>query len=206
MNSRFNEDLSNEEALGRFLDTIYPTLFDGFKIQRIVDVNLQHRGVDLVISKDGVDYYIDEKAQLDYLNFKLPTFAFEISYIKDNIEHLGWLFDKSKETNSYFLINGIYLNDPKDINKGFEKCSIISVNRCKLIHLLESKKLDLSNITRINNIIRSGIEEKSIEICELNPRTQGRFYFSKSNKSEEPINLVLYIDFLIESKVAKRIY
>lgn len=206
MISKFNEDLSKEEALGRFLDKIYPTLFKGYDIQRISNIDLQHKGIDLILSKEGNEYYIDEKAQLDYLNNELPTFAFEISYLKNGNENSGWLFDKTKDTQRYFLVTGIYLNNPENINEGFKDCNIISVDRIKLINLLESKGLDFNSTTKINNRIRSCTEEKGIKIKELNPQTEGRFYYSKSNKSEQPINLVLYIAFLIKSNVAKKIY
>lgn len=65
MKSNFDKDISNETLLGNYLDTIYPKLFDGFSIKRIVDVNQQHHGIDLVISNEAKSYYIDEKAQLD---------------------------------------------------------------------------------------------------------------------------------------------
>ena len=206
MNSKFNEDLSKEEALGRFLDKIYQNLFIGYDIQRITNIDLQHKGIDIIISKDEEQFYVDEKAQLDFLNNELPTFAFEISYLKNETENFGWLFDKAKLTQRYFLITGIYLNNPENIKEGFKDCNIISVNREKLIFLLNSKGLDSANTKKINDRIRSGTKEKGIEIQELNYRTEGRFHFSKSNKSEQPINLILYIDFLIKSKVAKKIY
>jgi hypothetical protein len=206
MDSKFNSDLSKEEALGRFLDKIYPTVLQGYQIERINNIENQYQGIDLILTKEGKNHYIDEKAQLDYLNNELPTFAFEISYLKNGIEKFGWLFDKTKLTQKYFLITGIYLNNPKNINEGFKDCNIISVDRIKLLNLLESKNLDFNSTTKINSRIRSSKEEKGIEIKELNKNTEGRFYYSKSNKSEQPINLVLYIDFLIKSNVAKKIY
>lgn len=206
MKSNFKEDLSKEELLGIFLDDIYPTIIEGYQIERISDIEQQHRGIDLIISRDGQNYFIDEKAQLDYLNKELPTFAFEISYLKNSKENFGWLYDKTKQTHKYFLITGIFLNNPEDINEGFQKCIITSVDRVKLIALLKLKGLDIETITKYNDNIRSGTAEKNVNINELNSYSEGRFYYSKSNKSEQPINLVLYLDFLIRSKVAKRIY
>lgn len=205
MHSKFNEDLSKEVALGQYLDTIYPIVFEGCVIQRITDNALQHQGVDLIISKEGRDFYIDEKAQLDYLDKNLPTFAFEISYLKNGKEHLGWLFDESKLSQRYFLVTGIFLNNPQNFNEGFKSCAILSVDRVKLLKLLNSMGLNAQTVVEINSNIRSSTLEKAIPIKELNAYTQGRFYYSKSNKSEQPINLVLYLDFLIQSKVAKKI-
>ena len=35
-------------------------------------MNLQHQGVDLIYNHKGIDYFVDEKAQLDYINKNLP--------------------------------------------------------------------------------------------------------------------------------------
>lgn len=206
MKSNFEDDLKKEQYLGNYLDTIYSEVLKDFKIERKNDSSSQNQGIDLVISNDEVEFNVDEKAQLDYLNLDLPTFAFEISYIKDNRQKLGWLFDKTKKTNKYFLITGIFLNDKNDIKKGFKSCKIISVDRTKLIFFLKSRGLNFTRISEINQSIRNGKEDNKIPIAELNSRIEGNMYFSKSNKAEMPINLVLYLDFLLKSKIAKKVY
>ena len=169
--------------------------FKGYNIERIKDLDLQHQGIDLIITKNQFEYYIDEKAQLDYINTALPTFAFEISYLKNGVQKKGWLFDNDKKTQKYFLITGIFLNNLEDINKGFKSCIITSVDRNKLIKLLESRGLTHDKIQEMNLEIRSGLNENAIPIKELNSHSEGKFYFSKNNKAEQPINLVLKIDF-----------
>ena len=119
MESKYNEDYNKEVLLGKYLDTLYTDLFPGLTIERINDFAEQHNGVDLIISKGDDRYIIDEKAQLDYIDKTLPTFAFEITYLKGGQEILGWLFDKRKKTHKYFVITGIYLNVAGDISQGF---------------------------------------------------------------------------------------
>lgn len=206
MDSNFKDDLSKEIILGKYLDNIYHEKLMGYNIERITDLDLQHQGIDLIISKEEKHYFIDEKAQLDYLNIELPTFAFEISYLKNGVEKNGWLFDSHKKTQKYFLITGIFLNNPEDIKEGFKSCSIISVDRAKLINLLESRGLTHEKIQEMNLEIRGGTNENAIPIKELNAQNEGKFYFSKNNKAEQPINLVLKIDFLIKENVAKKIH
>ena len=205
MESNFEKDLSKEQMLGKYLDGIYPHILKGLNIQRISDDEQQHRGIDLVISHNGKEYYIDEKAQLDYLEIDLPTFAFEITYIKDGEQRLGWVFDKSKLTHKYFAITGIFCNTEKIPESGFKSCKITSVDRARLVNRLKSKGLDYERIMQINQEIRSGTTENRIAVNELDERTEGYFYYSKSGKAEQPINIVLKLDFLIQSEAAKKI-
>ena len=206
MNSNFNKDLSREELLGKYLDGIYSDTLKDFNIERISDIDLQHRGVDIIISRSGNNYHIDEKAQLDYTGHDLPTFAFEITYLKHGEQKLGWLFDAHKVTDKYFVITGIFLNTPNDFNKGFKSCKITSVDRTRLVRLLSTKGLEIQRILEINQELRSGSREGSIAVKELDSRSEGNFYFSKSNKAEQPINIVLKLDYLIKNGVAKKVH
>lgn len=203
MKSSFDSDLSKEALLGKYLDDIYPDKFKGFNIQRVSDSEHQHKGVDLVISKGNMEFYIDEKAQLDYIEKDLPTFAFEITYIKDNNQKQGWLFDKHKVTDRYFTITAITCNEYYKPESGFKSCKITSVDRVKLIQLLESRGLTYERIVEINQEIRKGTAEGKIPVNELN-HSEGNFHYS-TQKVERPINIVLKLQFLIDSGVAKSI-
>lgn len=76
--SQFMADLKKEAFLAKYLDGLYPKLFkkSSFSLQRVRDLSQQHKGVDLILTNHYNSYYVDEKAQLDYLNRSLPTFAF----------------------------------------------------------------------------------------------------------------------------------
>lgn len=210
--STFDIDLSKEGELGKLLDVIYPTIpnFAGWTIERISDKEQQHRGIDLIISKGEKVFYIDEKAQLDYIGRELPTFTFEISYLnKHNEEKLGWFLDRSKVTNAYYLITNISFNNPSDIKEGLKTCKILSVDRQKLLNFLVSIGLTGEVILEMNNKIRTGKaiekEEEKIEANGLHFYSEGRFHYSKGKK-EKPINLTLGLLFLIEKGIAKVIY
>ncbi|WP_298156173.1 hypothetical protein [Flavobacterium sp.] len=191
--------------LGKYLDSIYPSIFEGFNVKRISDNEQQHRGIDITISKNGKEFFVDEKAQLDYLEHDLPTFAFEITYIKDGQQRQGWLYDAEKVTDRYFAITGITCNTSNEPKTGFKSCKITSVHRGKLINLLTSKGLTYHRISEINQELRSGTADGKILIPELESRTEGNFHYT-TGKAERPINIVLKLEFLIAEGVAKRIH
>ena len=210
MRSSFNDDLRNEQILGNYLDKIYSEIFDPKEIEitRISAIDKQNSGIDLTIHhiKSSRIFNVDEKAQLDYINSDLPTFAFEISYLKQGVIKQGWLFDDSKLTNYYFLITAIRATKEQDITTGVESLKIYSINRLKLKQLLQEKGLSKDVIESYDNRIRKNKENGKINIEELNPKTEGRFYYSKTNKNERPINLVMRLSYLIKKGVGKTIY
>ena len=210
MGSSFKKDLRNEQLLGSYLDEIYCEIFDpqDIDITRITDYDKQNSGIDLSIHhiQSSKTFNVDEKAQLDYINIDLPTFAFEISYLKQGEYRQGWLFDKSKVTHYYFLVTAIHTKKDQDISKGIESVKIHSVNRFKLIQLLEEKGLSQRIIEGYEKEIRNGSQFGAIEIEELNNKKEGVFYYSKNNKTESPINIVLKLSYLVKSGVGKVIF
>lgn len=200
--SNFRQDLNKEELLSLHLDKVYDELDLNFT--RVKDINEQHRGIDLKYNHRGRDYLIDEKAQLDYINSDLPTFTFELSYIKDGSLKKGWFYDRSKDTDHYFLVTGIKAVDKTDLTKGFTACKITSVNRGKLIQHLTSIGLTAKKLFEYASEIRNARKEGKTIISELK-WSEGAMYFSPQ-KSEEPINLQLRLHYLISNGLAKRIY
>ena len=209
MKSNFYQDLSREELLGTYLDSYYPTIFKDtvFKVERVRDRHLQHRGVDLLL-KSAVDgcYFVDEKAQLDYLNVALPTFAFELSYLKKEDWHLGWLLDRTKLTTIYFLVTNICPLSRTDLSKGLTKLKITGIYRAKLLKLLAQKGLTQKRLLALDKEIRDNSIDGKITIPELDAKREGAFYFSKKNKLEQPINLVLKLDFLVRADVGSVLF
>ena len=207
-NSNFESDLSKEATLGVYLDSYYQNIFEksNYTIERVSDINLQHQGVDLILKSGINEYLVDEKAQLDYLNKSLPTFAFELSYLKNKEWRLGWLLDETKITNIYFLVTNIHTKQAGNLESGITKIKITGIYRDRLITLLESKGLAKTELIELEKNIRLGEQEGKISIKELNPKTEGALYFSKSNKAEQPINLVLKLDYLIKNSVGKVLF
>ena len=205
ISSSFKKDLSKEEILSTYLDELYAKKYNtsNFSIQRITDLDLQHKGVDLILDNKKEKFNVDEKAQLDYLNHSLPTFAFEISYLKNNEWRKGWLFDENKITDIYFLITNIYTKTPNNLSSGLSKIKITGIYREKLIKLLSKKGLTESVLYKLEKEIRKSEAHGKIELEQLDSKTEGLIYYSKTNKNEQPINLVLKLDFLIKNKTGK---
>lgn len=201
MKSTFISDLKKEKQLSRLLDVYYREHLIYYDTERVSDVNNQMEGVDVIFThtqrKDI--FYVDEKAQLDYVNEDLPTFAFELGYHKNGIYKDGWLFDTHKKTDFYALATAIYEDEPGV----FTSCKITLVNRKKLLSYL-----------RLQNITKQVLEDYrtanqalhgKVMLDELCQRNEGYLYFSKNNKMEKPFNLVLKLNFLVEHGIAKRL-
>jgi len=60
-------------------------------------------------------------------------------------------------------------------------------------------------ITLEKNIRNNNINGK-IPIPELAEKKEGVFYFSKNNKKEQPINVVLKLSFLLQQGVGKVLF
>ncbi|MGB3143240.1 MAG: hypothetical protein WBB24_03960 [Maribacter sp.] len=201
MKSKFTSDLNKEKQLSRLLDVYYQKHLIHYHTKRVHDLENQLAGVDVVFihKKNKERFYIDEKAQLDYVNDDLPTFAFELGYYKKDIFKEGWLFDPKKITDFYALATAIYEDEPGV----FTTCKITLVNREKLCSFLELHKITkvvLNEYLTENNELHG-----KLKINELNHRTEGYLYFSKNNKLEKPINLILKLDFLLANGIAKRL-
>ncbi len=206
--SNFDDDLSKESILGRFLDEYYLEILSSsnYTIRRVGDISLQYKGVDLILSHGDKKFYVDEKAQLDYINKSLPTFAFEISYLKNQNWHLGWLLDDEKLTDIYFLISNIYTKQNSDLSSGLSRIKIIGIYREKLQSFLNQKGLNKLYLLSLEKQIRAGSIEGKIPIKELDGSNEGAMYFSKQHKNEQPINLVLKLKFLLDNSIAKILY
>jgi len=202
--SFFYRDLSKEHILSKYLDSIYKELLLPFN--RVNNLDMQFKGVDLIYDKKGANIYIDEKAQLDYLNSDLPTFTFELSYLKAGKLKTGWFLDSTKISHFYFLVTNIQAQDANDISKGIIKCKITSVNRHKLNRFLHEIGLSFDKLSQYDDSIRKikNPNKKTI-INELFQNSQGCIVYSEHLK-EKPINLMLKLNFLIEQGIAKRIY
>ncbi|MDF0714825.1 hypothetical protein PY092_01580 [Muricauda sp. 334s03] len=201
MKSNFKADLSKEKQLTPLLDFYYKKHLKHHSFERVSHIKKQLQGIDLILkdNQSGKSFYLDEKAQLDYINESLPTFAFELFYQKAGIQKQGWLFDTSKKTHFYALVTSIY-SDETDM---FTSCSITFVNREKLIFLLDKTGLSRTYLEQI--ITENQDVHGKLVLEKLNPQTEGYLFFSRKNKAEKPINLVLKLDYLERIGVAKKL-
>ncbi|NJX13939.1 hypothetical protein [Tamlana crocina] len=202
--STFKHDLKQERILNEYLDSIYHSKKLNFS--RVNELEQQHRGVDVIFSHHSTDYFIDEKAQLHYLNKDLPTFTFELSYLNkyQKIKE-GWLFDKSKKTHFYFLVTAILLKKSKPkltTPNDVLSLKITSVNREKLIDHLNQIGLSRQQLDEYDFDIRNTLSFGKNIIPELNEKRAGLIYYTQHLK-ERPINLQLRLQYLIDKNVAK---
>lgn len=203
MRSYFEADLDKEMLLAKYLDKIYEHL--EIDLIRISDLNLQYQGVDLKFHFNGTEYHIDEKAQLNYINSNLPTFAFELSYFKGKSLKLGWLLDGRKSTTHYFLVTDIHAEENRDGSLVFSTVQIISVHRNKLLFELDKLGLTAKKIRAYDKEFRQKNLKGQKAIDELDEKREGKMHLS-AQLAEKPLNLVLRLEFLIRLGVAKKIY
>lgn len=198
--SNFLSDLEKERKLFVLLDSYYKKHLKHYNFERIHDIERQIQGVDLILTHKTKDalFSVDEKAQLDYINEDLPTFAFELYYEKNGQARKGWFFDTNKKTDFYSLITAIYSDAPNR----YTSCKITWVNRKKLIAFLSDRKLSESTLKKYWNVGEN--KKGKFELGQLDLRTEGYLYFSTQNKAERPVNLILKLDFLFENGIAKR--
>ncbi len=196
LKSNFKSDLKKEQSLTILLDKIYTSKLKNYVYKRVNEYGLQLKGVDVIFEHktSKKEFFIDEKAQLDYVNENLPTFAFELSYMKDREEKKGWLFDERKKTDFYALVTSIFIDSGE-----YSSCKITLVNRGKLIEKLTSLDLNFSNLKDY----RTKESHGRILLEQLNQKKEGYLFLSTKNKAEDPLNLVLKLDWLLDTKIAK---
>lgn len=197
--SYFKADLAKEQRLAPLLDEYYKKHLVHYSFKRITNLKEQFLGIDVVFTHKttGQEYSIDEKAQLDYINEDLPTFAFELAYYKNNVQKEGWFYDQNKKTAFYALVTAIY----DDRDQFFSSCKITLVNRKKLQFVLNQKGI---GATTFKNQYAKGGHGKICVEC-LNDRKEGYLFLSAKNKIEKPLNLILRLNWLLEVGVAKRL-
>ncbi|MGW9684546.1 hypothetical protein [Flagellimonas sp. 2504JD1-5] len=200
MKSNFKADLAKEKRLASLLDSYYQKHLKFYTFERVYDLKQQLSGIDLILKNKttGETFFVDEKAQLDYINETLPTFAFEICYLKNRVDKPGWLFDSAKVSHFYALVTSIF----SDEDEIYTSCNITFVNRQKLIPYLAKRGLTQAFLKEIISANKDLHGKLLLE--NLDPKTEGYLFFSRKNKAENPVNLILKLEFLCRIGVGKR--
>lgn len=108
--SNFNNDIKVESEIGKFLDKNYYPTVTGGSFERVTDLKLQRKGVDVLFINDNKQIcYIDEKAAIHFFKVhskktNLKTFAFELMNTKSG--NIGWFLNDNLFTEVYNLIYG----------------------------------------------------------------------------------------------------
>lgn len=219
--SNFNHDLNQEQILGRHLDKVYASQKRPGTLTRVSSPDYQNSGVDLIYSDENKNgrfsYYIDEKAQLTYLNKSLPTFAFELSYILGNEQKKGWLFDSRKITYYYFLITSIYLK--QGVSKlthedDIAECTLTKVHRGNLQKMLSNTKVTNPNSDDLLKQFE-GIELTALVCEQISDKLRASEQGSSTTKTlqlneymkmlytgflaEKPINIVINLNYILKN-------
>lgn len=191
--SRRVSDSTAEYQLSLFLDQyFYPRLstLTHFTYQRVTSRSTQLKGVDVIASKDAIEYYIDEKAQLYYINRPLETFAFEIDSIQNNVYRKGWLINDNLITNYYLLIWPYAVhNDLLRINSfDFTKLECLAISKTKITHFLSNADWDNQRLMNISKQLTESGHKGRYYV------NQPDFYIVRSDAkkySEAPTNVVI---------------
>ena len=207
--SRRTNDLAAESQLAVFLDKYlyadFPTKASFSEIKRIYDKDEQLQGVDVEFrGTDGHIYYVDEKAQLYYLNQNLPTFAFEILFKRGYEDTIGWLCNPSLKTDLYMLI---WPFASQDTCYGitwdrFTKLDCLLVSKDKILRMLANYGLTVDRMQQDAMNIRANGQTGKIPIHGL----RGIYYYASNSSryQEAPINIVVAKPLLMN--IAQRRY
>ena len=213
--SNFKKDIHDEEWFSSILDRdFYPEFMTrlnrkrpdkNFSLKRITDKERQFQGIDIVISesKASTEYLIDQKAQLDYRGIKLPTFTFELSYLKDGRNNIGWLLDTKKKTTQYFLFRHIFLSKDHHL----ESCLMDSIVVQRLKGFLSKFGLNDEYLLEITDKLDQSlnIEDDLFETDKENryglkilPQSLNKLVTLciSPKKAERPVNLLVFLDKL----------
>lgn len=188
--STYAHDLRQEQLLQPYLDQCYAA--HGISVERFHDREHQLKGVDVVLSKGGISYKVDEKAQLHYIGQRLPTFALEIDYMRNGEVRPGWLFDKRKATEVYAFVFDIVTGSSVALNEQPTSvhAEVILVNRTRLVSRLAASGLSEGMLFRISREVRSArAQNRSM-------RSPGVRLILSAQLNEEPVNLLVERHFL----------
>jgi hypothetical protein len=200
-------DSNAEQEVAKFLDeNFYKNNVSEFK--RFTNKEDQLKGKDVEFSLgDLKNIIIDEKAQIYYVNKNIPTFAFEINFLRvGGILTRGWLFDESKETEYYLLI---WITAEKDRNfnaTDITKLDCLLVKREAILVFLIIQGLTNEFVNKISSEIR----EKEIPGKQQERVYDSCYFYYSPHLAEKPINIVIRKEklkelaiktFIVEKKV-----
>lgn len=208
------DDMTAEQQLAKYLDIyLYNRLPEHFKnFTRISDKVYQMQGIDFTIDyDDNGSHFIDEKAQLHYMDICLNTFAFEINFIgRDDFLHDGWLFNHDLKTDAYMLIwpqETVYHKAIISIDKKYRRTKIRNILKSLDFNDFETVECYLIKRDSIKGFLEdNGWDEQRIfdKADELRAKRQFYkspaddnidsfyFYFSSPDIYQEaPVNIVI---------------
>ena len=198
--SRRAADMDAESQLAAFLDEhLYaPLLHEGgfVSIERVTDKALQLKGVDVIAKTDAQAARIDEKAQLYYINKDLPTFAFELQFLKGERVIEGWFLNDALLTDHYLLIWPFAtVTDVRKLRKqDLTRLDALMISKKKL-------RNELATLGLTPKVLAAKADElrRTHTYDRTETGTRGIYYYASdpARYAEAPINLVISKERLI---------
>ena len=199
----FKRDLEQERIPIEYLKNYFFPYVEknlNYSVQYIEDINTQLEGIDIVLEKNNIKGNIDVKAQMNnYINNPIPTFCFELFYIKNNICKTGWFLRNDLKTNTYmfvWIIKSKYLieNNNKILTgyNDIEKIEIMTINKIDIERYFENIGLRKDILFNIENILGNNTKIYYDIYGKNFSYNKSMISFSKSIfLPENPINVVV---------------
>ena len=189
-------DTRGEKALGLFLDHyFYPKLceIEGFSgTQRIYDAEEQKSGIDILIHDwNGKSVFVDEKAQLHYINEPRPRFAFEVSYHNEKADSItdGWFVSDKNKTDYYILV---WIDSAKTdrlnriVEEDFNEITVALIAKAKISRYLEDCGYPIKRIRKIARDMRFNPNSERFKLSD-----EASIFYTKKGYDEKPINVII---------------
>lgn len=188
--STFKGDLKSERAVNEFLQKhLYSRLVDKGIIATFnseTTDDQQHNGIDTIVyifnadktvNQNGIN--IDEKTALHYaktnLNEKsLPTFAFEVSYLKYGKLKIGWLTNEKYDGTKVYFLCWLWIKanaNKYDLNcEDILKIEVMSIHKKTIRDNLISRalgRIDIKSFEENAVVLRKKMRDKGVKRLEL---------------------------------------
>ncbi|MBR6574222.1 MAG: hypothetical protein IKK61_04450 [Clostridia bacterium] len=187
-------DMHAEQALAKFLDVhLYRELLNEgnfISFQRITSIAQQKQGIDVIAKTDNSVAYIDEKAQLHYINKTLPTFAFELEFLLDGRAIEGWFLNDNLKTTHYLLLwpNARTTDLSRISSEDFTRVEGMMISKAKMKRYLEDMGITIPFLQEITRILR----QRKLTGSQKTAFDGIKFFVSPSSAySENPVNMVI---------------
>ena len=195
-----NYDMGAEQELAKFLDRCFWARLKAegaiLDWERVIDREVQLAGTDVVLTSHKGRFACDEKSTLHYLNRNIPTFAFELSFMRnDGGEACGWLLNDELATTHYVLSWPCAATDDfRTVRcEDFTEAEVMVVPKASLRRWLASMGADAARLAEWSRRLRASNCSGRIE----SGRREYSFYKSVQ-LAEVPVNVVIYKQYLAQ--------
>ena len=195
-------DSAAEVEIAQFLDMEFYPKYATDKI-RCNNADEQMMGLDVIFDYGGIKAMkVDEKTAAHYVNKDLPTFAFEVNFLRTNGELTdGWFFDQNKVTDYYLLVWAWATKDKGFSSADITKLDVLIINRQKIIDMLAGY-----NLTHIEAANTATELRRKDEFGAFQKFADKPFYFFYSPQlAEKPVNIIIKKSMLLQLAIGRHI-